>query len=237
MARRAGVPPSPQASARHLVRPWQPHGPRRPARWRFAQYLDFGCSFQGSGIPLGHWQPRGYRTPSLASLRGSCLCFEFAGSVWSSPVSTVGPQTKVALRATFWLAGSRHSPGLACEGGWSRGPRPGSCIASRKATARHPWQAFAAPAMVCGRGTGAMAFTSTSRRAPKVALRALFGLAGWRSAPFLATRGWVPAGGSAPAGVTPTAPPAAYADCSLFPPTTAAPCSFFVLTPALAYLT
>ena len=147
MARRAGVPPSPQASARHLVRPWQPHGPRSPTRWRFAQCLDFGCRFQGSGFHLGQRQPRGHRTPSLANLRGSCLCFEFAGSVWSPPVSTVGPQTKVALRAAFWLAGSRHSPGLACEGGWSRWRRPGSGIVSRKAPARHPWQAFAAPAL------------------------------------------------------------------------------------------
>ena len=200
MARRAGVPPSPQASARHLVRPWQPHGPRSPTRWRFAQYLDFGCSFQGVGIPIGQQQPRGQRTPSLATLRGSCLGFEFAGLAWSLPVSTIAPQTKVALRAAFWLAWLRPSSGLACEGGWSRWSRPGSGIASRKATARHPWQAFAAPALVCGRGTGALSSTRTSRRAPPVALRAVFWFAGWRFAPFLATRGVVPAGGSAPAG-------------------------------------
>ena len=89
---------------RHLVRPWQPHGPRRPARWRFAQCLDFGCRFQGSGIHLGQRQHRGHHMPSLARLRGSCLGFEFAGSVWSLPVSTTGPQTKVALCAAFWLA-------------------------------------------------------------------------------------------------------------------------------------
>ena len=147
-----------------------------------------------------HRQPQGPRTPSLASLRGSCLGFEFAGSAWSLPVSTAGPQTKVALRAVFGLAWSRSLPGLDVEGRWSCLPRTGLGMAGYTAIARRPWQAFAAPALVYGRGTGALSSTHTSRRAPPVALRALFWLAGWWSAPFLATRGWVPAGGSAPAG-------------------------------------
>ena len=140
----------------------------------------------------------------MASLRGSYLCFEFAGSAWSSSVSLVGRQTKVALRALFRLAWSHSSPFLAVEGGWSRRRRPRPGIAGRPGMARHPWQAFAAPALVSGRGTGAMAFTGTTRRAHPVALRALFRFAGWRSSPFLATRGVVPVRGRRqPAGAWP----------------------------------
>ena len=128
----------------------------------------------------------------MANLRGSCLGFEFAGSVWSLSVSLFSRQTKVALRALFALAVLPSSPFLAVEGGWSLrgGPRPGT--PARAGMAGRPWQAFAAHALASGHGQGTPAFAGTSRRAHPVAHRALFRLAGWRSSPFLATRGVVP---------------------------------------------